>query len=109
MQEEKKIKIYRQDSNLLSKSINSDIAYIDPPYNSRQYSRFYHLYENLVKWDKPKLEGVAMKPPTENSSAYSTSKAFITMSDLISNLKTKQILISYNNTYKSNSNSSRIK
>ena len=57
--------IYRQDANQLAKSIHADIVYMDPPYNSRQYSRFYHVYENLVQWKKPQLFGVAMKPKEE--------------------------------------------
>ena len=39
----KEIEIYREDSNKLVRNIFADIAFIDPPYNSRQYSRFYHL------------------------------------------------------------------
>ena len=62
------------------------MIYIDPPYNSRQYCRFYHVYENLVKWDKPILSGVAMKPPAENMSKYCTSKAPEAFSDLVKNL-----------------------
>ncbi|NCT16535.1 MAG: helix-turn-helix domain-containing protein, partial [Flavobacteriales bacterium] len=67
-------KIYNEDSNKLVKQLKGDIAYIDPPYNSRQYSRFYHIYENLVKWEKPKLYGVALKPEPENMSKYCTVK-----------------------------------
>ena len=32
----------------------ADIAYIDPPYNSRQYEDAYHLLENVAEWKKPK-------------------------------------------------------
>ena len=59
----KTISIFRGDANLLAKRIETDIVYIDPPYNSRQYSRFYHILETITKWDKPKLHGVALKPP----------------------------------------------
>lgn len=31
------------------------LIYIDPPYTSAQYSRFYHIPETLVKYDYPKL------------------------------------------------------
>jgi adenine-specific DNA-methyltransferase len=55
------IKIYREDANLLAKKVTADVAYIDPPYNSRQYNRFYHIYETLVKWDNPELFGVKNK------------------------------------------------
>lgn len=101
--------IYRRDSNELAREIKSDLVYIDPPYNSRQYSRFYHVYENLVKWEKPELVGTAMKPPTENMSKYCSAKAPVTFADLIQNLDAKYLAVSYNNTYNSKSKSSQNK
>lgn len=98
--------IYREDSNKLVKKIKGDIAYIDPPYNSRQYSRFYHIYENLVQWKKPKLFGVALKPQPENMSKYCTVKAKDAFKDLVNDLDVKYLAVSYNNTYKSKSKSS---
>jgi adenine-specific DNA-methyltransferase len=103
------IEIFQENANFLVKKIQADVAYIDPPYNSRQYSRFYHLYENLVKWDKPILYGVALKPEPENMSIYCTVKAKIAFEDLIQNLNVKHIFVSYNNTYNSKSNSSENK
>jgi adenine-specific DNA-methyltransferase len=38
-----------------------DIAYIDPPYNQHSYLGNYHVWESLVRWDKPDVYGVAMK------------------------------------------------
>jgi adenine-specific DNA-methyltransferase len=35
---------------------DSDLVYIDPPYSSAQYSRFYHILETLVKYDYPSVE-----------------------------------------------------
>jgi len=102
-------KIYREDSNQLVKRLKGDIAYIDPPYNSRQYSRFYHIYENLIKWEKPKLYGVALKPEPENMSKYCTVKAKDAFRDLVENLDVKYLAVSYNNTYKSKSKSSKNK
>ena len=104
-----KIRIFRQDSNILARKITADIAFIDPPYNSRQYSRFYHVMETITKWDKPKLSGTAMKPPEENMSEYCRNSAPTIFEDLISNLKVKYIVVTYNNTYDSKSSSSRNK
>lgn len=106
---DKEIKIYRQDANILAKNIKTDLVFIDPPYNSRQYSRFYHVYENLVKWEKPKLSGVALKPNEENMSEYCRSKAPYVLRDLINSLDCKCIVLTYNNTYSSKSNSSQNK
>lgn len=101
--------IHREDSNKLAKNIEADVVYIDPPYNSRQYSRFYHVLETLTKWDKPKLFGTALKPKEENMSDYCRIKAKVRLSELVNDLKTKYLVVSYNNTYKSKSNSSRNK
>ncbi len=103
------IEIYKENANALANKITADIAYIDPPYNSRQYSRFYHIYENLVKWEKPQLFGTALKPSTENMSAYCTVNAKNAFNELIENLNVKYIAVSYNNTYNSKSNSSKNK
>jgi adenine-specific DNA-methyltransferase len=103
------IEIYREDANNLVKHVCADIAYIDPPYNSRQYNRFYHIYENLVIWKKPELFGVALKPKPENNSLFCTVKAKETFNELIENIKSKYLVVSYNNTYNSKSNSSENK
>ena len=105
----KKIHIYRQDSNLLSTRVTADIAFIDPPYNSRQYSRFYHVLETIAKWDKPDLLGVARKPKEENMSDYCRSSAPIVFRDLVNKLNAKYIIVTYNNTYNSKSSSSKNK
>lgn len=107
--EGKTVNIYRQDANALVKEVTADIAFIDPPYNSRQYSRFYHVLENITQWKKPTLTGVAMKPPTENMSDYCRNSAPEQFADLIANLNVKYIAVTYNNTYNSKSSSSKNK
>jgi len=104
-----KISIFQEDTNDLAKKIKTDIVYIDPPYNSRQYSRFYHVLETLTKWDRPKLYGVALKPDPENMSDYCRNNAKYKFADLVKNLNAKYLVVSYNNTYDSKSNSSRNK
>ncbi len=109
IQTHNKIFVYRMDSNELAKKVKADIAFIDPPYNSRQYSRFYHVMETIVKWEKPKLVGTAMKPPEENMSNYCRNSAPAVFEDLIQSLNVKYIVVTYNNTYDSKSSSSRNK
>lgn len=101
--------IFCEDSNKLVRRIKSDIVYIDPPYNSRQYSRFYHVLDNLVTWEKPELFGVARKPEPSNMSDYSKTSAKKAFEDLIKNLDCKYIMVSYNNTYNPKSSSSKNK
>lgn len=103
------IEIYREDANILATQIKADIVFIDPPYNSRQYSRFYHILENIVKWEKPELFGVALKPKEENMSLYCRSEAPKIFDELIKSLNCKYIVVTYNNTYNSKSSSSKNK
>lgn len=104
-----KFSIYREDANKLVRKVKADIAFIDPPYNSRQYSRFYHVLENAVKWKKPQLEGTALKPQAENMSEYCRSSAPEVFTDLIKHIDVKYIVVTYNNTYNSKSSSSKNK
>lgn len=104
-----KFTIYRMDANQLVKAVKADIAFIDPPYNSRQYSRFYHVLENVAQWKKPRLEGVALKPKAENMSEYCRNRAPEVFADLIKNIDVKYIVVTYNNTYNSKSSSSKNK
>ncbi len=106
---DKKIHILRKDANQLAKEIQCDTVYIDPPYNSRQYSRFYHVLENITTWKKPKLFGVARKPEAENMSEYCRNSATKTFDDLITSLNCRYVVVSYNNTYNSKSSSSKNK
>ncbi len=39
----------------------ADVAYLDPPYNQHSYLGNYHIWETLVRWDKPEVYGVACK------------------------------------------------
>jgi len=103
------VSIFREDANLLVKKIKADVVYIDPPYNSRQYNRFYHVLETLTKWDKPKLHGVALKPDPENMSDYCRSNAKNRLAELVIDIDSRYLVVSYNNTYDSKSNSSRNK
>lgn len=103
------VQIHNQDSNILTTKICSSldlIAYVDPPYNSRQYSRFYHLLETIALDEKPELYGKAKKPlPDKNKiSHYCKAGAIDIFYQLILNLScyTKLILVSYNNTQSAN-------
>ncbi|MGB5024700.1 MAG: DNA repair protein RadC [Saprospiraceae bacterium] len=103
------ISIFQEDTNVLAKEIKADVVYVDPPYNSRQYSRFYHVLETLTKWDKPKLHGVALKPDPENMSDYCRVNAKDKLAELVKDIDAKFLVVSYNNTYDSKSNSSKNK
>ncbi len=94
--------IYRENANQLIRKISCDVLYLDPPYNSRQYSDAYHLLENLAIWDKPAVYGKAKKMDrTCMKSDYCLQSASKAFADLIAHANCKHILLSYNSTGKS--------
>jgi len=96
--------VFQQDSNIVLPNLSGDILYLDPPYNTRQYSSNYHILNYVVdnKVDiKNNREGKQSRTalPTEyNKSPFSTrsgvKKAF---EDLISKSEGfKWVFLSYN-------------
>ena len=103
-------KIFNKDANELIKEIEVDVLYLDPPYNSRQYSDAYHLLENITEWNKPEVFGVANKMDrTHIKSDYNTSRAERVFTNLIENANVKFILFSYNTTENKLNNRSNAK
>ena len=89
---------YNMDTNELAPEIEADLIYIDPPYNSRQYCDAYHLLENVARWEKPEVFGVARKMDrTALKGDYCTQKATVAFENLIDSIHAKYILLSYNN------------
>ena len=101
---------YNLDANELIKTIKCDLLYLDPPYNSRQYCDAYHLLENVARWKKPKVHGVAKKMDrTSLKSDYCMITATKAFEELIENADTKYILLSYNNMLNKGNNRSNAK
>ena len=89
---------FNEDANNLVKRIEADLVYIDPPYNSRQYCDAYHLLENVARWEKPEVFGVAKKMDRSGmKSKYCTTSATKAFETLVNDIKAKYILLSYNN------------
>lgn len=89
---------YNTDTNRLAAEIEADLVYIDPPYNSRQYCDAYHLLENVARWEKPEVFGVAKKMDrTALKSDYCTKKATEAFEELVDSIHARYILLSYNN------------
>ncbi len=89
---------FNEDINALAPRVTADLVYLDPPYNSRQYCDAYHVLENVARWEKPEVFGVAKKMDrTALKSAYCTKEATEAFADLIENIHARYILLSYNN------------
>lgn len=50
-------KAHLLDAHSLVEQVEVDVLYLDPPYNRRDYSAYYHLPETLVVWDSPEVRG----------------------------------------------------
>ena len=86
-------RIFNTDANMLAAYTYSDVAYLDPPIDSRQYSDIYHLPENIAMWNKPVLKGKAMKSPRGHiKSLYCKKGAGEVFAQLVAQCKAKVIL-----------------
>ncbi|MEO5953512.1 MAG: DNA adenine methylase [Chloroflexia bacterium] len=87
------------DANKLVPEQECDLLYIDPPYNSRQYSTNYHVLETLARGDEPEIKGIAgLRTENDKRSDYCKSgMAEGQLAALIGSARSKWILMSYNN------------
>lgn len=79
--------------------VTSDLTYIDPPYNQHSYLGNYHIWETLVRWDKPEVYGIACKriDCRTRKSPYNTKRNFHTaMQQLLTAVTSRTLLISFN-------------
>jgi adenine-specific DNA-methyltransferase len=78
-----------------------DVAYLDPPYNQHRYFTNYHVWESLVRWDKPAHYGVACKRidsrSAETRSPFNSKKTMpAALHSVISRVKASLVVVSYN-------------
>lgn len=104
--------VFKEDANLLHQNeqfeqidLSKGILYIDPPYNFRQYSAYYHFLnflaiyhtiDDVVEYAKG-FEYVRGQNMKDNfNSRYCYKEQFIeALSELISDINSKHVLISY--------------
>jgi adenine-specific DNA-methyltransferase len=91
-------KVYNSNSLDLLEIIDTDILYLDPPYNERQYLPNYHLVETIAKYDNPKIKGVTGMREYENKrSTFCNAKtALRDLETIIKTAKYKYLIMSYN-------------
>ena len=92
-------RVYREDAVSLSKYIEADLIYIDPPYNQHPYGSNYFMLntiiDNKINSELSKVSGI---PKKWNHSVFNyKTSALSSFEEIISNLKSKFIIISYNN------------
>lgn len=93
----------RGDALVLAKGLPEvELAYLDPPYNQHRYFSNYHIWESLVRWDKPGFYGIANKRldarSLENKSPFNSKKTMpAAIEKLIQDVNTQTMVLSYNN------------
>jgi adenine-specific DNA-methyltransferase len=87
------------DSNEIIQTLPEvDIAYLDPPYNQHPYGSNYFMLNLILEYQRPenasKVSGI---PGSWNRSAYNKENgAFKALENLVSNIKAKYVIISFN-------------
>jgi len=75
----------------------ADAAYLDPPYNQHSYLGNYHVWETLVRWDRPETFGVACKRVdclTRKSEFNSKRRHATALRDLIAAVRAPRVVVS---------------
>ena len=91
--------IYNGNSNEIIKTAPEvDLAYLDPPYNQHPYGSNYFMLNLILENKAPesvsKISGI---PENWNRSLYNKRQfAYEALADLVSNIKAKFVLISFN-------------
>ncbi|TMQ72963.1 MAG: DNA methyltransferase, partial [Candidatus Eisenbacteria bacterium] len=86
------------DAARAAREVEADLAYLDPPYNQHSYLGNYHVWESLVRWDRPDVYGVAMKrrDVRERGSAFNRRGAIeLALREVVQALRARWILVSF--------------
>jgi len=78
---------------------DADVAYLDPPYNQHSYLGNYHVWESLIRWDKPEVYGVACKRvdcKTRKSRFNSKPRIGGAVEELLGRVCAKTVIMSFN-------------
>lgn len=83
-------------------SEDARVVYVDPPYNTEQYSRFYHVLETLVRYDSPELRFKALYRVDRFKSNFSYKRTvqdeFRELFNTIGNSCDADVVLSYSST-----------
>ena len=79
----------------------TDLIYLDPPYNQHRYFTNYHVWETLVRWDRPEPYGVARKRIDSRDaltkSVFNRKRQMpAAFGELLREAKAETLIVSYN-------------
>lgn len=93
----KKGEAHNKKAEELITEIGGDILYLDPPYNTRQYSTYYHVLETIAKMDSPSVHGKTIIRDDCEKSAFSSKRTVYEALDfIIKNANFGYVFMSYN-------------
>lgn len=84
------------NKDILDLNLSGDIAYLDPPYNTRHYGSNYHLLNTITEYKPFEPKGKTGLPEYYKSPFCSKVKCVGAMKQLLQQLDYKHIFISYN-------------
>lgn len=90
---------FNGDAQDFVSKVTVDVAYLDPPYNQHKYLGNYHIWESLVRWDKPEVYGIACKriDVRERKSPFNSKrKAIQAFESLIQSVSARYLVVSFN-------------
>jgi adenine-specific DNA-methyltransferase len=88
------------DARDAASELVGDLVYIDPPYNQHSYLGNYHVWETLVRWDRPEVFGVACKrvDVRERQSVFnSRPRCAEALAEVVAATRAPVLLVSFNN------------
>lgn len=90
--------VFNDNSLNLIPKIETDILYLDPPYNQRQYAPNYHLLETITKYDNPTIKGVSGMRNYENQKSQfcNAETGLKELYHIAKNGNYKYLILSYN-------------
>jgi adenine-specific DNA-methyltransferase len=86
------------DAREAAGAFEADLAYLDPPYNQHSYLGNYHVWESLVRWDKPDVYGIAMKREdvrTRPSAFNRRGEHAAAFREVLDRLRVKHLVVSF--------------
>lgn len=90
---------HAMDATEAAATLPCDVAYIDPPYNQHSYLGNYHVWESIVRWDKPEVYGVACKrvDVRDRRSPFNSRTRFAdAMRTLMHSVRAEAMIVSFN-------------
>jgi adenine-specific DNA-methyltransferase len=87
------------DAQEAARTLTADVIYLDPPYNQHSYLGNYHVWESLVRWDKPEVYGTAHKrvDVKTRKSPFNSKRQFEgAFRELVAALDARLLVVSFN-------------